>query len=117
MAVGAVLYARPPAPEAPVNEEARKQLLSLGIDPDADQEAETVVPVWPENRQSVHVFMRLRTQWRVGMAGATGLDYAALTPELWRLTKTRPRDRRRVFDDLQVLEVAALNEMNRKTDG
>lgn len=53
----------------------------------------------------------MRTQWRVGMSGATGLDYSAL-PEVWRRTKTPKRDRDAVFDDLRVIEIGALNAMN-----
>lgn len=68
------------------------------------------VPVWPENRQAVIVFVAMRTQWRVGPAGATGLDYSVL-PEVWRRTKTAPADRNDVFASLQVLEGAALGAM------
>ena len=63
--------------------------------------------VWPENRESVLVFMSLRTQWRSGFNGPTGLDYAVL-PEAWRRLKIAPDRRDAVFADLQVLEAAAL---------
>lgn len=73
-----------------------------------DQLERPPVPVWPENRQAVIVFLTMRTQWRVGMAGRTGLDYSAL-PEVWRRTKTPLDDRDECFELLRVLEVAAIN--------
>ncbi len=66
--------------------------------------------VWPDNKQAVRVFLAMRTQWRPGPAGATGLDYSAL-PEVWRRTQTAPADRDDVFAALQLLEGAALSAM------
>lgn len=34
--------------------------------------------IWPDNVRSVNVFVAMSTQWRVGIAGASGLDYSAL---------------------------------------
>lgn len=66
--------------------------------------------VWPENWRSVTFFSRLSTQWRSGMAGPTGLDYTAVLSLL--RTLRLPRDEHDVlFDDVQVMERAALNEM------
>ncbi len=71
-----------------------------------------VVAVWPENRQAVTVFLAMQTQWRSGLNGLSGLDYGAL-PEVWRRTKTPPQDRDRVFFELRLIEIAALNEMHK----
>lgn len=59
----------------------------------------------------MQVFAAMRTQWRVGMSGPTGLDYAAL-PEVWRRCQVAPHQRNEVFLDLQVLEQAALAAMH-----
>lgn len=62
--------------------------------------------MWPENWPAVALFVELTTQWRFGPAGPTGLDYGVLPilcPE-WR-------DH---FDDLRVMEAAALEEMRKK---
>jgi hypothetical protein len=50
------------------------------------------------------------------MNGCTGLDYSAL-PEVWRRTKTSPALRDEVFEQLRYMEVAALNEMHKASDG
>lgn len=47
------------------------------------------------------------TQWRVGMAGAIGLDYAAL-PAVMALSRIPEADQPEVFADLRVMESAAL---------
>ena len=71
--------------------------------------AETV-EVWPDTWQPVSVFCDLRTQWRVGIAGATGLDYSAI-PIVFRLRGIPKVEWPSMFDDLKVLESEALEEM------
>jgi Phage related hypothetical protein (DUF1799) len=75
---------------------------------EVDELIPSEVVCWPENRQSVEFFLAMGTQWRIGMSGRTGLDYAVL-PEMWRRMKVGPDRRDRVFFDLQVLEAAALS--------
>lgn len=65
------------------------------------------IPLWPENQTPLAVFAALQTQWRVGMGGPTGLDYTAIPPVL-ELYEIPPSDRRRLFDDLRVMEAEAL---------
>ncbi|WP_225784257.1 DUF1799 domain-containing protein [Xenophilus sp. Marseille-Q4582] len=73
------------------------------------------VDLWPENEQSLRVFDAMRTQWRMGFSGPTGFDYSALD-EVWKRTKTPEEDRDEIFQDLQVMEAAALDEIHRKDD-
>lgn len=96
------LYERMPTPE---------QMAAIGLTPE-DFEHD-VVEVWPENWDSVQFFVRLQTQWRIGMAGATGLDYAAVLALLRSMRL--PRDRAdEIFADVQVMERAALVAMHKK---
>ena len=59
---------------------------------------------------AVETFCQLRTQWRIGMSGATGLDYAALYPLLDRATADAD-EWARLFADVQTLEDEALEAM------
>ena len=34
--------------------------------------------LWPDNLKNWHYWQSVQTQWRVGMGGATGLDYAGV---------------------------------------
>ena len=69
------------------------------------------VEIWPDNLSTVNAFISMSTQWRVGMAGATGLDYGVL-PVVLRLNRV-PRDEwPDVFEGIRTMESAALDEMS-----
>lgn len=83
---------------------------------DADESDERF-GVWRENVESLRAFIRLRTRWvwvanGMGSAMRTGLDYAGVIAALPLLGVTRPR-RGEVFNDLQEMEWAALEEWGR----
>ena len=67
--------------------------------------------VWPDNHAAFNLFNTIGTQWRVGMGGATGLDYGAIYPLLDRIAQDAA-EWMDLFDDLQVLERAALKQMS-----
>lgn len=68
--------------------------------------------VWPEHIGVLNLFDAVRTQWRVGMAGPTGLDYPAVLATLDRLFSKLSEERRNeMFLDLQVMEREALDVM------
>lgn len=56
----------------------------------------------------MQLFLRLRTQWRVGMRGPIGLDYAGVRAALAMM---RVRATPSLFEDLQTMEAAALSAM------
>ena len=63
------------------------------------------------------MFRGMMTQWRTGMNGPTGLDYATL-PAMLRLYEVPDAQHRDVFEAIRVLEDEALtiwaNERKRK---
>lgn len=75
--------------------------------------------VWPENWPALLIFVSVKTQWRIiaGMGGASfqGIDYPALI-EVIKL-KVEKDQRSQMFDDVQLIELGALSELNRKKDG
>jgi hypothetical protein len=65
----------------------------------------------PENLEAVELFLGVQTQWRIGFAGATGLDYAGLEAAArLRGTAMTPD----LFARVQVLESAWLRAVERK---
>ena len=52
----------------------------------------------------------MQTQWRIGMAGPTGLDYAAL-PAVLSLCGIDAADHTDTFEALRVMEAEALDVM------
>lgn len=66
--------------------------------------------MWPCTFDSVRVFLLMRRQWRMGPRFPIGLDFCALR-EVWQRAKIHPRDRDEIFEDLLVMEAAALEQI------
>lgn len=70
------------------------------------------VDVWPENWLAVMLLCDMSTQWRTGMAGATGLDY----PVLFRLMDEaglKGTEWRDTFEAVRCMESVALDQMRK----
>ena len=65
------------------------------------------VAVWPENERAVQIFIRMGTQWRIGMGGPTGFDYTSLYPLLDRAARD-PDEWDDLFEDVRLMETTAL---------
>lgn len=72
-----------------------------------------VLGVWPENWLPLQVFCAMDTQWRTGVNGATGLDYAVL-PVVMRWQGVPRADQPEVFDGVRVMEAEALRWLSEK---
>ena len=69
--------------------------------------------ILPDNMDAVNLFIQMSTQWRVGPAGAIGLDYNVLLQ--WLRVHGMPRKKwPAVLEDIQVMEGEALNTMSDK---
>lgn len=72
---------------------------------------DTSVEVWPDNQPALGLFLRLRTQWRVGPSGAVGLDYGVMYRMMDRLNL--PADEYDALEaDVVVMEAEALDMMH-----
>ncbi len=82
----------------------------MGLTVEVDQTETAAFQVWAVNWESLCFFLDCETQWRVavGPSGGqlTGLDYSAVDVVL-----RRRKAADEVFDDLQVMELAALAAM------
>lgn len=85
-------------------QEAKNFERAFGFPPDLD-DVEVVPDVW----ESYLVFSAMSTQWRVGMNGATGLDYSVI-PNVLDLLNIKSKAT--IFDDLRVMELKALELIN-----
>lgn len=86
-------------------QEAKNFERAFGFPPDID-DVEVVPDVW----ESYLVFSAMSTQWRVGMNGATGLDYSVI-PNVLDLLNIKSKAT--IFDDLRVMELKALELINK----
>lgn len=69
--------------------------------------------LWPMNLEAFRLFLRLSTQWRVGVNGATGLDYLVVRAEIAGHVGSSCRQpvaqrRSRMFSLVQAMENGAL---------
>lgn len=69
--------------------------------------------LWPDTALVVEVFMSMGTQWRIGMNGATGLDYSAL-PFVLRALNVKRKYWSEFLDDIRLMESVALKEMRKE---
>lgn len=70
--------------------------------------------IYPDNMRSVNIFNDMMTQWNVGASGVTGLNYMALWNVIFRVRKVPVSDREDIFNDVQIMERAALNHVHRE---
>lgn len=71
-------------------------------------DGERVAYLWPDNVAAWNCWHGVQTQWRVGMGGATGLDYAGVRAFLDE-QQLAGDERREVFAGIQACERATLD--------
>ena len=69
--------------------------------------------VWEENADTVMMFMRLQTQWRVIDGGFIGLDYQSAA-FLFRIHSVA--NEAEMMNELQAMEMAALRVLNKRKE-
>ncbi len=74
--------------------------------------AAAAVEVWAENMPIISVFSAMQTQWRMGYGGPVGLDYSVL-PLVMRAVGVSRASLSEVFDGVQTMELAALDEIHK----
>lgn len=79
--------------------------------PAQEPEQPELFEVWEENWPAVEMFLRVQTQWRVGMNGPVGLDYGAVE---WVLRLYGAQEPRAVLEDLQIMEAAVLAAVSKR---
>lgn len=67
--------------------------------------------IYPDNQVAYDLFADLRTQWRIGMAGPTGLDYNILFHKMDRM-KLSEDDYTDLEQCIRIMEYEALDHMN-----
>jgi hypothetical protein len=102
-------------------EELEAQFGAFGLVPDYSRvDAQAEPPgdcyLWPECSDVWQAWQAAQTQWRTGMAGRTGLDYAGVDVVL-KVRGLKGRAYRETWGLLQRMEAAALAAWSEKADG
>lgn len=69
------------------------------------------IEIWAENWAAYRVFSSMLTQWRTGMNGPTGLDYAALQAVM---NIHGVADQQQMLEDIGLMEIEAIKIMRAK---
>lgn len=77
---------------------------------DAEPEPDPEFRVWPENWDTICLFLAMQSQWRHSTGGIAGLDYSVL-PIVAAGLGLRWREQ---FEKLQIVEFAALQALHEK---
>lgn len=64
------------------------------------------VYLWPDNVEAWQCWLDVQTQWRMGMSGRTGLDYAGVRAYL---EVAEPEDAKGVFEGIRACEQAVMD--------
>lgn len=99
-----------------MKDEIADDLKAMGASPEMIRAAQETSPnldfeVWPENWDTVAMFMRLQTQWVPSMGGMVGLNYQSVE-FLFRIEGIE--NQREMLEDLHIMEVSALQILNSK---
>lgn len=81
-------------------------LFGLSLEEIPDEE----ILIWDINLNAFKMFDALRTQWRVGMSGAIGIDYGVIR-DVGKMLGFKNKEINDMFPDLQVMENEALITM------
>lgn len=82
-------------------------LAGLGLDEPAPTQPQHIEYLWPCNAQAWVCWQGVQTQWRTGMAGATGLCYAGVRAYLG-LQGLPKKQHAQLFAGIQAAEQATL---------
>lgn len=76
----------------------------------AEEVAEPPVEIFPDNIQTVDLFISMLTQWRTGNGGPIGLDYNVLYRKLDRMKLSEQRYVE-LEEEIRTMEIVALTTM------
>jgi hypothetical protein len=91
-------------------------LAAFGLQRDGPEPEDAAFDVWPENWRAAQVFAALGTQWTVGIAGATGLRYEALS-FVFEMQGVVRDEWPGLFDQVRLCESEALKLFAERRDG
>jgi hypothetical protein len=70
--------------------------------------------VYDDNWDAVMIFCNMQTQWSTSFGGFVGLRYEVLLMQGGMFDLYNITDRRKILEELQIMEAAALKELNKE---
>lgn len=76
-----------------------------------DEKRDNDYEIIPDAYPAVSMFLRVQTQWRVGMGGVIGLDYGAVR---WLFELENVSKPAELLEDLQVIEAKVVEILSQR---
>ncbi len=96
-----------------MKDDTASDLAAFGVLIDAESKENDHFDVWEENAPALRLFMKMQTQWNVLDGCFIGLNYQSLQ---FLFTIDKVEDPAEMLDDLQAMEIAALQVLNKRKD-
>mgnify|MGYP003137056670 FL=1 len=79
-----------------------------------EEKKEKNFEVYDDNWDAVMIFCNMQTQWSTSFGGFVGLRYEVLLMQGGMFDLYNITDRRKILEELQIMEAAALKELNKE---
>ena len=99
-----------------VIDETKQDALALGLELplEKQKQKEKIFEVLPDNWDAVMIFCNMQTQWSTSFGGFVGLRYEVLLMQGGMFDLYNIIDRRKILEELQIMEATALKELNKE---
>lgn len=99
-----------------VIDETKQDALAFGLELPTEKviEKEKKFEVLSDNWDAVMIFCNMQTQWSTSFGGFVGLKYEVLLMQGGMFDLYNITDRRKILEELQIMEHTALKELNKE---
>ena len=99
-----------------VIDETKQDAKAFGLELPTEKEEvkEENFEVLPDNWDAVMIFCNMQTQWSTSFGGFVGLRYEVLLMQGGMFDLYNIIDRRKILEELQIMEATALKELNKE---
>lgn len=99
-----------------VIDETKQDAKAFGLElpTEKEEKKEENFEVLPDNWDAVMIFCNMQTQWSTSFGGFVGLRYEVLLMQGGMFDLYNIIDRRKILEELQIMEATALKELNKE---
>ena len=99
-----------------VIDETKQDAKAFGLElpTEKEEKKEENFEVLPDNWDAVMIFCNMQTQWATSFGGFVGLRYEVLLMQGGMFDLYNIIDRRKILEELQIMEATALKELNKE---
>jgi len=98
-----------------VIDETSEDAKAFGLElPKEEEKKEIDYEVFEDNWDAVMIFCNMQTQWSTSFGGFVGLKYEVLLMQGGMFDLYNIIDRRKILEELQIMEHTALKEFNKE---